>query len=48
MAGMTPFKAFNVVRFGVKGTAMVPFTGLDEKAALGARLLPLHAAPASL
>jgi high-affinity iron transporter len=31
MAGLTPFKAFNVIRFGVKGTAMVPIDGLDEK-----------------
>jgi high-affinity iron transporter len=31
MSGLTPFKAFNVVRFGVKGTAMVPFDKLDEK-----------------
>ena len=31
MSGLTPFKAFNVVRFGVKGTAMVPFDTLDEK-----------------
>ncbi len=31
MASLTPFKAFNVVRFGVRGTAMVPFTTLDEK-----------------
>jgi high-affinity iron transporter len=31
MDGLTPFKAFNVVRFGVKGTAMAPFEGLDEK-----------------
>jgi len=31
MAGLTPFKAFNVIRFGVNGTAMVPSTGLDEK-----------------
>ena len=31
MDGLTPFKAFNVIRFGVKGTAMVPFDGLDEK-----------------
>jgi high-affinity iron transporter len=30
MADLTPFKAFNVVRFGVKGTAMAPFTNLDE------------------
>jgi high-affinity iron transporter len=30
MAALTPFKAFNVVRFGVKGTAMVPVDGLDE------------------
>jgi high-affinity iron transporter len=30
MAGLTPFKAFNVIRFGVKGTAMVPFDALDE------------------
>jgi high-affinity iron transporter len=31
MAGFTPFRAFNVIRFGVKGTAMVPFDTLDEK-----------------
>jgi len=31
MASLTPFKAFNVVRFGVRGTAMAPFTALDEK-----------------
>ncbi len=31
MDGLTPFKAFNVIRFGVKGTAMAPFDGLDEK-----------------
>jgi high-affinity iron transporter len=31
MDGLTPFKAFNVIRFGVKGTAMAPFEGLDEK-----------------
>jgi high-affinity iron transporter len=31
MGGLTPFKAFNVVRFGVKGTAMAPFTSLDDK-----------------
>jgi high-affinity iron transporter len=31
MAGLTPYKAFNVVRFGVRGTAMAPFEGLDEK-----------------
>jgi high-affinity iron transporter len=31
MSGLTPFKAFNVVRFGVKGTAMVPFDKLDER-----------------
>lgn len=31
MSGLTPFKAFNVVRFGVKGTAMIPFDKLDEK-----------------
>jgi high-affinity iron transporter len=31
MDGLTPFKAFNVIRFGVKGTAMVPIDGLDEK-----------------
>jgi high-affinity iron transporter len=30
MAGLTPFKAFNVIRFGVKGTAMAP-SDLDEK-----------------
>ncbi len=31
MSGLTPFKAFNVIRFGVKGTSMAPFEGLDEK-----------------
>ncbi len=31
MARLTPFKAFNVVRFGVKGTAMVPFDALDDQ-----------------
>ncbi|MDP9037197.1 MAG: c-type cytochrome, partial [Myxococcota bacterium] len=31
MERLTPFKAFNVVRFGVKGTAMVPFEGLDDR-----------------
>jgi high-affinity iron transporter len=31
MASMTPFKAFNVIRFGVNGTAMAPFATLDEK-----------------
>ena len=31
MNGLTPFKAFNVIRFGVKGTAMAPFETLDEK-----------------
>ncbi len=31
MDELTPFKAFNVIRFGVKGTAMVPIEGLDEK-----------------
>jgi high-affinity iron transporter len=31
MAGLTPFKAFNVIRFGVKGTSMAPFEALDEK-----------------
>ena len=31
MAGLTPYKAFNVVRFGVKGTAMAPFEALDDK-----------------
>jgi len=31
MAGLTPFKAFNVIHFGVKGTAMPPFATLDEK-----------------
>jgi high-affinity iron transporter len=30
MAGLTPYKAFNVVRFGVRGTAMPPFETLDE------------------
>jgi high-affinity iron transporter len=31
MGGLTPFKAFNVIRFGVNGTAMAPMTALDEK-----------------
>lgn len=31
MSGLTPFKAFNVIRFGVNGTAMAPFTTLDER-----------------
>jgi high-affinity iron transporter len=31
MGGLTPFKAFNVIRFGVKGTAMVPVANLDER-----------------
>ena len=31
MGGLTPFKAFNVIRFGVQGTAMAPFTALEEK-----------------
>jgi len=31
MAGLTPFRAFNAIRFGVKGTAMAPFDSLDEK-----------------
>lgn len=31
MAGLTPFKAFNVIHFGVKGTAMPAFETLDEK-----------------
>jgi len=31
LKGLTPFKAFNVVRFGVNGTAMAPFAGLDER-----------------
>jgi high-affinity iron transporter len=31
MGALTPFKAFNVIRFGVNGTAMAPFTTLDEK-----------------
>jgi high-affinity iron transporter len=31
MEGLTPFKAFNVIRFGVKGTSMAPFDALDEK-----------------
>ena len=31
MAALTPFKAFNVIRFGVKGTAMAPFETLDER-----------------
>jgi high-affinity iron transporter len=32
MKGLTPFKAFNVVRFGVNGTGMAPVTDLDESA----------------
>ena len=31
MSDLTPFKAFNVIRFGVKGTAMVPVADLDER-----------------
>ena len=31
MRSLTPFKAQSVIRFGVKGTAMVPFDTLDEK-----------------
>jgi high-affinity iron transporter len=31
MSTLTPFKAFNVIRFGVKGTSMAAFAGLDEK-----------------
>lgn len=31
MARLTPFKAFNVIRFGVKGTAMPAFETFDEK-----------------
>ncbi len=31
MGALTPFKAFNVIRFGVKGTAMVPVADLDER-----------------
>lgn len=31
MRDLTPFKAFNAVRFGVKGTAMAAFTALDEQ-----------------
>ena len=30
MADLTPFKAFNVIRYGVNGTAMVPITSVDE------------------
>jgi high-affinity iron transporter len=30
MSRLTPFKAFNVIRFGVNGTAMAPIPGLDE------------------
>jgi high-affinity iron transporter len=30
MSGLTPFKAFNVIRFGVNGTAMGPMANLDE------------------
>lgn len=31
LRALTPFKAFNVVRFGVNGTAMAPFANLDER-----------------
>jgi high-affinity iron transporter len=31
MASLTPFKAQGVIRFGVKGTAMVPFDAFEEK-----------------
>lgn len=31
MATLTPFKAFNVIRFGVRGTAMAAFASLDER-----------------
>ncbi len=31
MSSLTPFKAQGVIRFGVKGTAMVPFDGFEEK-----------------
>ncbi len=31
MDGFTPFRANNIIRFGVKGTAMLPFDTLDEK-----------------
>ena len=31
MSELTPFKAFNVIRFGVKGTAMGPIADLDER-----------------
>jgi high-affinity iron transporter len=31
MEALTPFKAFNVIRFGVQGTAMAPNAGLDDK-----------------
>jgi len=31
MGTLTPFKAQSVIRFGVKGTAMVPFDAFDEK-----------------
>jgi high-affinity iron transporter len=30
MASLTPFKAFNVIRFGVKGTSMPSFDGFDD------------------
>ena len=30
MGDLTPFKAYNVVRYGVSGTAMAPFAGLPE------------------
>jgi high-affinity iron transporter len=31
MANLTPFKAFNVIRFGIKGTSMPAFASLDER-----------------
>jgi high-affinity iron transporter len=31
MDGFTPFRAYNAIRFGVKGTAMLPFDTLDDK-----------------
>jgi high-affinity iron transporter len=30
MGDLTPFKAFNVVRYGVRGTSMAPFAGIPE------------------
>ena len=41
MAGLSPFKAFNAVSFGVENTAMASFAALSGGAALASRLLCL-------